>query len=43
MNIKKEDFRGYDGIMWLVNTIYMKSKWQADFYETKSNFKNIKK
>lgn len=41
MKIKKEDFSGYDGIMWLVNTIYMKSKWTAEFYETKSDFKNI--
>ncbi len=41
MKIKKEDFRGYEGIMWLVNTIYMKSKWQAEFYETQSDFKNI--
>lgn len=42
LNIKKDDLRNYNGIMWLVNTIYMKSKWTADFYETKSDFKNIK-
>ena len=41
MKIKKEDLSGYNGIMWLVNTIYMKSKWTAEFYETKSDFKNI--
>lgn len=42
LNIKKDDLRNYNGIMWLVNTIYMKSKWTAEFYETKSDFKNIK-
>lgn len=42
LNIKKDDLRNYNGIMWLVNTIYMKSKWSAEFYETKSDFKNIK-
>lgn len=42
MKIKKEDLSSYNGIMWLVNTIYMKSKWTAEFYETKSDFKNIK-
>lgn len=41
LNIKKDDLRNYNGIMWLVNTIYMKSKWTAEFYETKSDFKNI--
>ena len=41
MKIKKEDLSSYNGIMWLVNTIYMKSKWTAEFYETKSDFKNI--
>lgn len=42
LNIKKDDLKNYNGIMWLVNTIYMKSKWTAEFYETKSDFKNIK-
>ena len=40
LNIKKEDFANYGGVLWLVNTIYLKSKWAEDFSNIKYDFKN---
>ena len=31
LNVKKEDFEEYEGVLWLLNTIYFKSKWVHEF------------
>ena len=34
LNVKKEDFDNYAGVLWLLNTIYLKSQWMNSFYES---------
>ena len=46
LNVKKEDFSDYDGIMWLVNTVYAKARWIEEFnpnLDVKDNFYNLDK
>ena len=46
LEVKKEDFDGYGGIMWLVNTIYLKAMWLEQFSEyadEQGDFNNIDK
>ena len=33
LNVKEEDFAEYEGVLWLLNTIYLKSKWVHTFPE----------
>ena len=33
LNVKKDDFADYAGVLWLLNTIYLKSQWQDPFNE----------
>ena len=44
LDVKKEVFKEYGRVMWLVNTIYMKSHWVNEFEEyenSKGKFSNI--
>ena len=43
LEVKKEDFEDYGGLLWLLNTIYLKAPWQNQFSEfenEESAFKN---
>ena len=40
LNVKKEDFELYDGVLWLLNTIYFKSKWVHEF-DKKANYEGM--
>ena len=31
LEVKPEDFKDYGGLLWLLNTIYLKSKWSTQF------------
>lgn len=31
LNVKKDDFKDYGGVLWLLNTIYLKTQWQEQF------------
>ena len=33
LNVKKEDFEDFGGVLWLLNTIYLKSQWSEVFPE----------
>ena len=44
LNVKKEVFKDYAGILWLLNTIYLKTQWSKQFDDglnKKDNFQNI--
>ena len=32
-NLSKEDFKDLGGVLWLVNTVYLKANWNIDFYQ----------
>lgn len=34
LNVKKEDFHDYAGVLWLLNTVYLKSQWFSHFEES---------
>lgn len=36
LNVKKETFAEYEGVLWLLNTIYLKAKWQYTFPEAQN-------
>ena len=33
LNVKKEDFKDFAGVLWLLNTVYLKSQWSEMFRE----------
>ena len=37
LNVKKETFDEYEGVLWLLNTIYLKAKWQYTFPEEQND------
>ena len=44
LNVKKEDFKDFAGVLWLLNTVYLKSQWSEMFKEEaniKDNFTNL--
>jgi len=44
LDVKKDDFKNYGGVLWLLNTIYLKSRWINRFYEesnTTEAFNNL--
>ena len=44
LNVKKEDFKNFAGVLWLLNTVYLKSQWVEAFKEAsniKDNFNNL--
>ena len=44
LNVKKEDFKDFAGVLWLLNTVYLKSQWAEAFKESsnrKGNFSNL--
>ncbi len=44
LNVKKEDFKDFAGVLWLLNTVYLKSQWAEMFREEsniKDEFKNL--
>ena len=46
LNVKKEDFQDYGGVLWLLNTIYLKTQWSNPFPEaqnTLESFNNLDK
>lgn len=45
-DLKGEDFKDYAGVVWLLNTIYLKSPWAEPFYEIdnfEGSFSNLGK
>ena len=44
LKVKKDDFEEYEGVLWLLNTIYLKAKWMQEFpndYNTFNKFANL--
>ena len=44
LNVKKDDFKDFGGVLWLLNTIYLKSQWSEVFQESaniKDEFTNL--
>ena len=41
LKVKKEDFAEYEGILWLLNTIYLKAKWTHAFPVTNDSTKKF--
>ena len=44
LNVKKEDFKDFAGVLWLLNTVYLKSQWSEMFREEaniKDKFNNL--
>ena len=39
LNVKKEDFKDFAGVLWLLNTIYLKSQW-AEVFKKEANIKD---
>ena len=49
LNVKKDDFATYGGVLWLLNTIYLKTPWaqgfpkESNFQDNFNNLDNTKK
>ena len=44
LNVKKDDFKNFAGVLWLLNTVYLKSQWVEAFREASNiedNFNNL--
>ena len=46
LNVKKDDFKDFAGVLWLLNTVYLKSQWMEAFNEynnRQDKFTNLSK